>query len=148
MDDPEPDLPVAVAVCACGPAGVAGWIEEMLVPAAADLLEAPGFQRLLWREILHGGPDRIYVSLTAWDSPACFRAWHESEAVTAARDAAAADLENSRRLRPGCWYDLSLPAGRILEDLDPVVLTRAAFDYPWVWDPAGFRDVLRCGPPG
>jgi heme-degrading monooxygenase HmoA len=142
QDDPWQG-PVAVAVCACGPAGAASWIEEMHIPAVAGLTRAPGFRRLLWREVIHGGPDRMYVSLTAWDTAGCFQAWQVSPGPVAARAAAADDLENSRRLRRGCRYELPLPGGRVLEDLDPVVLTRAAFDYPWVWDPAGFRDVLQ-----
>jgi heme-degrading monooxygenase HmoA len=134
---------VAVANCISGPRALARWIEAAFRPFAGRLHGTDGFRGFLLLEVVHGGADAMFVSLSFWETLADFDGWRKSAHFLAAHDAAREQRDLFRQLRRPMRYDCPVDRPEATPELQAWLLERIGIDYPQVSTAgAGMRNVL------
>jgi heme-degrading monooxygenase HmoA len=136
---------VAVANCVSGPRALGRWIEAAFGPFADRLEEADGFRGFVLLEVVHGGADAMFVSLSFWETLADFDGWRKSAHFLAAHDAAREQPGLFRQLRRPVRYDCLVERAEVTPELRDWLLERIGIDFPRVSAAgAGMRSVLGC----
>jgi heme-degrading monooxygenase HmoA len=121
---------ISVANCISGPRDLAGWISEAFRPFLPGLKGLDGFREFQLLEVIHEGPDCMFVSISTWDSLAAFENWREGGSFITAHDAARADTARFGKLRHARRYDFHAAP---VSDLTATLLEQIGNDYDGVW---------------
>lgn len=142
--------PVAVAnaLHAADPL-LAGWIEDAFAPFVLSLARTPGFRAFRLLEAKNALSGCLYVSLSAWDDLAWFRAWTAGAGFSAAHGAARADAARYASLTQA-RFDFPLRAGadpaRTLARLEGPLIARLAERFGTPAEGVAFRIALELPP--